>query len=111
MVKDVTISVNESETVCTATPVTLTSKEGGVGGDHVRWVNNTGDRVIVFFPHDDAFAILGVDQEHFQEEIKKGRKHRNIGGAAHKGTYRYAIWSDKTGSFAKGGSDPKIIIN
>ena len=100
---DITID-KVTSTVCTVSP-------GSAGlslaaGDEVRWINNTNDHVIVFFPHDN---VLGLGKEHFHKKIDRHGKYPHPGGAAQAGTFRYVIFCKETGTFAVG-SDPEIVI-
>ena len=110
--KDVNIWValdgaGKASRVCVADPVALAP------GDTVRWVNQTGDDIIVFFPHDNT---LGNSTGHFHHKVAKNASYAHP-GAASKQTpsgpaerYSYVIYSAATKRFAVGGSDPEIII-
>jgi hypothetical protein len=93
--------------VCVADPVSLAP------GDTVRWVNNTGADIIVFFPHDN---VLGNATGHFHHKIATGASHAHAGGAARRTApgkpeqYSYSIYCSATNRFAVGGSDPEIIV-
>lgn len=99
--------VKASGRVCIADPAQLNQ------GDTVRWNNQTGGDIIVFFPHDD---VLGNATKHFFNTIADKASHHHTGGARKKNAagpaeqYSYAIYCLATGRFAVGGSDPEIII-
>ena len=82
-------------------------------GDTVCWHNQTGDDIIVFFPHAD---VLGKPSKHFFATIKDKAPLPHAGAATKKipagppEQYSYAIFCLATGRFAVGGSDPEIII-
>jgi hypothetical protein len=99
---DITISVQAG--VAKATKVTAKP------GDNVNWVNNTGDRVILFFPHDGIFSL----GSHFHHSIGKNGHHQPlttiVAQPVAKKHCPYAIWCDATGTFAIGNSDPEIIV-
>ena len=100
---DVTIT-KTSSTVCTVSPkpVRLT-----MGVDDIRWINLTGSKVVLFFPHD---SVLGNDP-HFHQTIPNQKRHLRSGPdiGTTPGTYKYAIYCHETKTFAVG-SDPEIIV-
>ncbi len=93
--------------VCVADPVKLAP------GDKLRWVNNTGDDIIVFFPHDN---VLGNTTGHFHHKVPKNAAYAHPGAAARQTPpgspepYSYVIYCAATNRFAVGGSDPEIIV-
>ena len=93
--------------VCVADPVELQP------GDTVKWVNKTGDDIVVFFPHDN---VLGPTTGHFHNKIPNGASHAHPGAATRKTPpgrkeqYNYSIFCFATNRFAVGGSDPEIIV-
>lgn len=103
-VVDVTIKQNTAGTGCTVSPSPAPLKRAT---DDIRWFNDTGDKIILFFPHD---GVLG-DDDHFHQSIADQKKHKRTGpdGSTTKTTYKYAIYCRATGTFATG-SDPEIIV-
>jgi hypothetical protein len=103
-VVDVTIRQDSAGTGCTVSPSEAKLKNGR---DDIRWSNETGDKVVVFMPHD---GVLG-DADHFHQTIHDTKKHQRTGPSSGtpKGGYKYAIYCDATGTFATG-SDPEIIV-
>jgi hypothetical protein len=93
--------------VCVADPASLDR------GDTVRWVNNTGGDIIVFFPH---ARVLGRSRGHFHHKVTRGESYSHPGRAARRTRgrkpeqYSYSIYCSVTKRFAVGGSDPEIII-
>ena len=93
--------------ICVADPGKISA------GDTVRWSNQTGDDIIVFFPHDN---VLGNSTKHFFHKIGDKSSHHHTGSATKKNSagpperYPYAIYCVATGRFAVGGSDPEMII-
>jgi hypothetical protein len=93
--------------VCVADPVSLDR------GDSVRWVNNTGGDIIVFFPH---AKVLGRSKGHFHHKVGKNESYTHEGKAARRTRgskpekYSYSIYCSATQRFAVGGSDPEMII-
>ena len=74
--------------------------------DDIRWINNTGYKVVLFFPHD---SVLG-DDDAFHEIIHIGKKHRRVGPDLTVNPlihYPYAIFVH--GMFAHG-SDLEVIV-
>ena len=99
--------VKASARVCIVDPAQLAA------GDTARWHNQTGDDVIVFFPHDN---VLGNAAKHFFTTIPDKASHHAPGAAAKKNAagppepYPYVIFCAATNRFAVGGSDPEIIV-
>ena len=92
---------------CLADPAHLKAKPG----DSITWVNQTGGEVTVFFPHDNVFKSKG----RFNLKVDKGktdgpREPLDNPGEGRPRSFRYAVFSEETGSFAQGHSDPFIII-
>lgn len=99
---DVTITKVGSACQVSPSPARLTTAV-----DDIRWINQTGGKVIVFFPHDQ---VLGTD-DHFHQSIADTKKHVRTGPdtGTTKTTYKYAIFCHVTKTFATG-SDPEIIV-
>ena len=99
--------VKASAKVCIADQAQLSP------GDTARWINQTGDDIILFFPHGD---VLGKGSKHFFVTIPDRTSHHHAGTAAKKNAggppeqYTYVIFCAATSKFAVGGSDPEIII-
>ena len=99
--------VKASANVCIADQVQLNP------GDTARWVNQTGDSVILFFPHEDVF---GKGSKHFFATVPDKASHHPAGAATKKNPagpaekYTYVIFCRATNRFAVGGSDPEIIV-
>jgi hypothetical protein len=105
---DVTIDPDGSGGFCTS--VGGTKKKNPTlknGVDDVRWTNNTGDKVILFVPHD---GLLG-DDDHFHQIIRDTKAHKRSGPNAGipAGKYAYAIFCLANGTFAHN-SDLEIIV-
>ena len=73
--------------------------------DTVTWINDTGDKVIVFIPHDG----VGNNQGHFFHSIDDGASDTIKITTGKKRPYRYGVFCHSTNSFATG-SDPEIIV-
>lgn len=98
---DVTIT-KVSPTLCTLNPPQAVL----AAGDTVTWINKTGSRVIVFFPHD---GILGGGG-HFLHPISNNASFSPPAlGTVTKRPYKYALYCSITKSFAIG-SDPELIV-
>jgi hypothetical protein len=73
--------------------------------DLVRWSNHTGDTITVYLPGGvdgsvrDTFSIPDL-----------GHQDRSVAGGT-PGTYFYQVKCNLTSKFAKGNSDPTIIID
>ena len=95
-------------TIITVQSATVTPGVATVSkGDQLQWVNNTTDRIIVFFPHDKVLGA-GSASNHFMQPIAAGASSPLI--KTHKsGSFRYAIYCADDDAFAEG-SDPEIIV-
>lgn len=79
--------------------------------DEIAWVNETDDRVILFFPHD---KVLGrpTMKRNFKKSIKKNGTFviRGPRASTPKKSYVYSVYCQATERFGVGGSDPEIIV-
>ena len=95
----------------TITSPTATSSKIDVGSirvgknDTITWINNTGDVVVLFFPHDK----MANSQNHFYRTIQDQESDVIKITTGIKRPYRYGVFCHSTNSFATG-SDPEIIV-
>ena len=103
----VEITIEVSSGICTVTPG---HADVAIGRD-VTWINNTAERVIVFFPHDKVLGNLL--KKAFHHSVKAGKDFTKAGpsDSALKGVhFRYAVYSQQSDCFGVGASDPEIIV-
>lgn len=75
-------------------------------GETVVFVNETGARVLLLFGNRALF-----DRELIEIIAGGNSGPLTVGSIPPPRSFQYAVYSDKTGTFGVGGSNPRIILN
>lgn len=110
------ISVGKHGNVCVVDP----SPANAGPGHTVKWTNNTGDEIEIFFPnHGRVFVDFPRDSSgNPHKKVPGGQRNNQYSASVHpkagannpNGKHHYAIYCKATGSFAVGGSDPELDV-